>query len=126
MFKSKLKSMKGFSLVEVLVAVAIMVTVGVALLSALGTSSKILRITDSSETARDLAVAQIEHIKSEPYNVSSYSVDPDLFTVQSGYSATIAVTSLQPDGSIQRITVSVFQGSSSTPVYTLEGYRMRS
>jgi prepilin-type N-terminal cleavage/methylation domain-containing protein len=125
MLKNKLKAMNGFSMIEVLVAVAIMVTIGIALLSALGTSSKILRITDSSETARDLAVAQMEHIKSSSFDFGNYGVDTDLFNSGNGYSANIAVVSLNTEGSLQKITVSVFQGGGSTPVYTLTDYKMR-
>jgi Tfp pilus assembly protein PilV len=120
-----LKGQKGISLIEVIVAIAIMATVGIALLSALGTTSKVLIKTDSSETARDLSVAQMEHIKSLPFNVSTYDVDSSIFTSGSGCSANITVDSLKTDGSLQKITISVTRGGGSIPVYTLVGYRMR-
>jgi prepilin-type N-terminal cleavage/methylation domain-containing protein len=121
--KMKRKSQKGFSLIEVLIATALLAILGVAILGALGSASKILISTDSSENAKDLAVAQMELIKSAAYN-STYNVDSSsLFTAASGYSANITVQALKPDSSLQKVTISVFQAGKG--VYTLSDYRTR-
>jgi prepilin-type N-terminal cleavage/methylation domain-containing protein len=65
--KINLKSQKGFSLVEVLVAVAILSLVGVAYMSALSTSSKALLITDEQQTARNIAELQLEEREALSY-----------------------------------------------------------
>ncbi len=123
--KIHFKNQKGFSLVEVIIAVAIMSIIGVALFMSLGGASKILMKTDTAETARDLAVTQMERIKNAPYDLNSYVKDSALFNSTSGYDATIAVVSLKPDGSLQKITISVLWGGSASPSYVLTGYKMR-
>jgi prepilin-type N-terminal cleavage/methylation domain-containing protein len=120
--KIKRKSQKGFSLIEVLIATALLAILSVAILGALGSASKILISTDTSETAKDLAVAQMERIKSAPYN-STYTIDSSLFPTASGYSANITVQPVKPDSSLQKVTISVFQAGNS--VYTLTDYRTR-
>jgi prepilin-type N-terminal cleavage/methylation domain-containing protein len=119
------KSQRGFSLIEILVTLALISSLGVSLLAGLATSSVILNKTDLTETAKDLAVAQMEEIKSSPFNVSSYDEDSSLFTPESGYSANITVDSLNMDGNLQKITISVLKAGYSSPVYTLTDYRMR-
>jgi prepilin-type N-terminal cleavage/methylation domain-containing protein len=120
-----LNNQKGFSLIEVLISLAILALLGVAFLTALSGASKILLKTDTSETARDLAVAQMERLKSEPYNLRTYNVDSSLFTATNGYSANISVNSVKPDGSLQKITITVFQGTVATPAYVLTNYKAR-
>jgi prepilin-type N-terminal cleavage/methylation domain-containing protein len=74
-----MKSEKGFGLIEVLVAIAILATAGVAFLGGLTVSTKILIKTDTRETARDLAIAQMEYVKSMPYSTNDwqYTLSPD-------------------------------------------------
>jgi prepilin-type N-terminal cleavage/methylation domain-containing protein len=119
----RFNNQKGFSLLEVILAMAILAILLVGFGASLTGASKMLVLTDNSETARDLAIAQMERIKSETYDLSSYNADPDLFTASSGYSAIITVDSLKPDGRLQKVTVSIFQGTESIPAYVLTDYR---
>jgi prepilin-type N-terminal cleavage/methylation domain-containing protein len=80
----KRKGERGFSLVEVVVAVALMGIIGVMLAGALGTTSKILLSTDVNETAKNCAEAHMEYIKSLPYD-SSY-LPRDLSAAYPGFS----------------------------------------
>ncbi|MGA8848400.1 MAG: type II secretion system protein [Dehalococcoidia bacterium] len=62
---------RGFTLVEVLVAIALIGIVSVAILGALSTSSKVLSIADERTTAESLARRQMEYIKNQGYNAAS-------------------------------------------------------
>ena len=75
--KSLLKNEEGISLIEVLVALAILALIGVGFLSALATSSKAIIIADTRTTAESLARSQMEYVKDQPYSVEedwSYKV----------------------------------------------------
>jgi len=61
-------SSRGFTLVEVLIALAILGIVAVAFLSALATASTALILADERTTAESLTRAQLEYVKSQPYN----------------------------------------------------------
>jgi prepilin-type N-terminal cleavage/methylation domain-containing protein len=106
--KWRRNSDKGFTMIETLVAVAILATVGVALLSGLMLSTRALLKTDSSETGKDLAVAQMEYIKNLPYS-STYSPDSNLNPTSGGYSVEISTQSLKPDHSLQKVTVKILK-----------------
>jgi len=62
-----IKNEKGISLIEVLIALAIMALVAVAFLSGLTTASKALIIADERTTAESLARTQMEAVKAQPY-----------------------------------------------------------
>ena len=107
----------GFTLIEVLIAEALMGVVIVALLVTLANSYKIIRFSDSRETAKNFAEYQMEVIKHLPY-ASSYNpiATPSAYT---GYSASISVTPLLPRK--QLITVTI---SSNDETYTLSDYKV--
>ena len=58
----------GFTLIEVLIAVAILGLVAVAFLSALTTASMALILADERTTAESLARTQLEYVKSQPFS----------------------------------------------------------
>ncbi len=109
----------GFSLIEVLVATAILAIFVVVLVSALGTASRALIVNDSRQTAKNIAESQMEFIKRAPY---SFAYSPPA-PAESNFSSSISVTTLPGKGSnIQKITISVmFSGDAA---YTLEGYKV--
>lgn len=82
-------SSRGFTLLEILIAIALIGIVAVAILGALSTSSKVLSIADERTTAESLARRQIEYVKSQSYNaapdggVAIYSKIPN---IPAGYS----------------------------------------
>jgi prepilin-type N-terminal cleavage/methylation domain-containing protein len=59
---------RGFTLIEVLIALAILAIVAVAFLTALTTASTALILADERTTAESLTRAQLEYVKSQPYN----------------------------------------------------------
>ncbi len=65
----------GFSLIEVLMGVAIFAAIGVALMSGLSTGYKSLAISQERTFAEGLAKSQVEYIKSQEY-ISVANYDP--------------------------------------------------
>jgi len=62
-----MKSEKGFSMIEVMIAMVLMSIVAVAFLGAMGTASRAVFITDERATAESLARAQMEYVKEQVY-----------------------------------------------------------
>ena len=65
-----MKSEKGFSLVEVLVALALLGIIGAAFLGSLATASKSILIADERTTAESLARSQMENVKNQLYEIA--------------------------------------------------------
>ena len=109
-----MKNQKGFTLVEVIVAVALLATIGVGLITALGGATKVLLRADTHETARDLSEAQIEYVQNQTYQVTA----PDYaeISVPAGWAINTSATQIE-DG-IQEIRVAVFQGAEQKYVLT--------
>jgi hypothetical protein len=120
---TRARSQNGFSLIEVLLASFIIITVGVGLLAALTLTSRVVLKTDSRETARNLAVAQIEYIKSLDFSDSHYDYDPDLIPENSDYTvAVVDPPQALEDGHLQMITVVVSRRGSE--VCRLSDYKV--
>lgn len=66
---------KGFSLMEVMVAIALMGIVAVAFLGALSTGSKAIFIADERATAESLARTQMEYVRNRDY-ITALDYDP--------------------------------------------------
>ena len=62
-----IKNERGFSLIEVLIALAILGLVAVAFLSGLAIASKSIILADERTTAESLARSQMEYVKQQPY-----------------------------------------------------------
>jgi prepilin-type N-terminal cleavage/methylation domain-containing protein len=146
-----MKSQKGFGLIEVLISVAIIATAGIAFLGGLTISTKILTQTDTSETSRDLAVTQMEFVKSMPYSPNDWEYTlsttdlvstppkqpvwwtnpdslPSLLDSEkySGYSIKATAEKLDGnnDANIKSITIVVYKNN--TPKQTLVSYLFNS
>ncbi len=117
------QSEKGFTLIEILIAFFIIITVGVGLLAGLTLTSRVIIATDHQETARDLAVGEMEYIKSLSYNSAHYDCNPDLIPAGSGYAVSVVnpPPSLQ-DGNLQVITVIISRNGAE--VTRLAGYKV--
>ena len=116
----------GVTLIEAVVALAILGTIGVTFLSGLATTSKAAFIADEQATAESLAQSQMEWVKNAgySYNATAYSSAPIPSSKDYiNYSATIAAEPLHnPDDGIQKITVTVKR--SDEGVIKLEGYKV--
>ena len=58
---------RGFTLIEVVIAIALIGIIGAAILSALSTASLALIIADTRATAESIARTQMEDVKSQDY-----------------------------------------------------------
>ena len=117
----------GVSLLETIVAVALLGLVAVFFVNGLGTLSKSGLVLKEQALAEGAARSQMEYVKSQPYNsTAEYSAVP----VPSGYSANTTITPIDPatgdalspgvDSGVQKITVTVSRGGNS--LLTLSGY----
>lgn len=130
-FKKLNRRESGFTLIEIIVAVAILAILGVGLLGSLILSSQTLLRADTRETARDLAQAQMEDIQGQIYiDTASVIDDPTQYALLSSGGYTITATTGRVDTGagttidtgLQKITISV-QGPKGE--FTLVGYKVR-
>jgi len=102
------KNQRGFTLIEVLVAMAILGLVGVAFLVSLSIASKAIILADERTTSESLARSQIEYIKNQ-----SYSDDSWTYTVTSSQrSPTQQPSWWDPDNDIPPLLSSNYDGYS--------------
>ena len=122
---------RGFTMIEVVIAIALIGLIGVAVLSALSTASMALIIADERATAESLARSQMEYVKNSPYDNVNDPPEyfPDLGAVPDGYDIDIEAVRLDPEGDgteddddgIQKITVTVSRDGEVK--VTLEDYK---
>lgn len=131
---------RGVTLIETLVALAILGLIATAFLIALTTTSKATFTADERATALSLAQSQIEYVKSQDY--IDYSVDPhDVYNEITppegeGYSISFTAVPFDPvtglpygqtggiffkDDDIQKITVTIKR--LGREIITLEAYK---
>lgn len=114
-----MKNEIGTSLLETIVALALLGIIAVAFLSALATSSNARSIADEHASARILAESQLEDIKKQTY---AFSYDPVSIPAEyPGYSAAIDIDNLR-NGNIQKITVTIMHHDRD--IETLESYKV--
>ncbi len=119
-------SESGVTLIETLVALALLGIIAVPILSGLATTSKAAFTTDERATAESLARSQMEWVKNAGYvyNATEYSPAP----IPGGkdyinYSTVIIAEPLHnPDDGIQKIIITVKR--SDKVVITLKGYKV--
>ena len=127
---------KGLTLIEVLIAIAILGMIAVPFLTALSTSSRGIIIADERTTAESLVRSEMEYIKNSPYNSTGFSYQipatPDNpppwdesrtalddYYTDAGYSVNVTGVPINSttgaalpsgDKNIQNITVKVYHG----------------
>ena len=123
---------RGMTLIETLVAVALLGAVGVVFLTGLTVSSKAVMVSQERVAAESLAKSQMEYVKSSTYddvnNPPIYDVDPSL-PIPSGYSISVSAERLDPgeveggdDYGLQKIAVTVDRDGDTA--FTLVGYKV--
>lgn len=70
-----MKNEKGFTLIEVIVALALLGIISIAFLGALATASKAIIIADERATAESLARSQMEYVKNQVYSDNQWSYE---------------------------------------------------
>ena len=135
-----LKEEKGFTLISVVVAIALLGLVAVLFATGISTATKAVYLDDERATAEGLAKSQIESIKNQAYIDYSES-DHDTYSAistPSGYSIELDVVPFDPDTrtpyidqgggvydndkGIQEITVTIEHNDST--ILTLENYKL--
>ena len=125
-----MKNEKGFTLIGVVIALAILGVIAVGFLSGLAGASRALFTADERTTANNLAESQMEDVKNQDYD---YTNDPPQYTLLSdipdGYDIEIAAERLNPEGDevddddgIQKITVAI--DHHGREVMILEDYKV--
>ena len=103
-----MKSELGYSLIETLVALAILGIVAAIFLSGMATTTKANIITDKKATAESLVFSEIEYVKNYEYqyDASEYPVDPAL-AIPEGWAVPQPAVELlhATDDGIQKVTV---------------------
>ena len=112
---------RGVSVVEALVAVAILGTIVVGLVAIFGTGSLAVRVVDIAAAGERLATNQLEYIKSYPYDAGATGYP--LVDTPPGYELDVTVQPVPgADASIQKVTVAVsYEGE---VVLTVENYKV--
>jgi prepilin-type N-terminal cleavage/methylation domain-containing protein len=137
-------SSRGFTLIEVVIAIALIGIIAVAVLSALSTASISLIIADKRATAESLARSQLEFVKNQDYidysesGHEDYDVICDVVECPEDYTVEVVAEPIDPDtyqpypyiegegrfqqdDGIQKITVIVSYDGKE--VITMEGYK---
>lgn len=107
----------GTTLVELLVALAIIALAVTIFIAALSTGSLAVQTTDQLTTANHLTAVQLESIKNEAYDPGgAYTA----VTAPAGYTINITYSQIQPG--LQQVTVTVvYQGR---PLSTISNYKV--
>ena len=113
-----MKREKGNSLIEVLIALALLGTVSVLFLGGVINSSKARVSNDARSSAKIFAEGIIDSVKKMPYDVSYNVTTPAEFST---YSANLTVSTMANDN-IQKLTVVI--SHLSKQVLTLEDYKV--
>lgn len=117
----KVKSEKGFSLIETIVALALLATIGVSLFNGLATTSAARVSADEKVSSKILAEILMENVKKQSYSITgnyTYTI-PDEYT---GYSANFTVENIRNDY-LQKLTFTIYHRNDDT--FTLESYKSR-
>ncbi|MFC1934160.1 hypothetical protein ACFLWC_00470 [Chloroflexota bacterium] len=129
MFRVSTYRESGATLLETVVALAVLGTIAVTFLSGLVTTSKAAFMADERATAESLAQSQMEWAQNYTYFDAPYDYTSAAPTLTGedyvDYSANITAALLpghSSDDDIQKITVIVTR--SGEQVFTLEGYKV--
>lgn len=112
---------RGFTLIEVVIAIALVGVIAIAFLSALSTASTVLIIADERATAESLARSQMEYVKNSPKSASYPPSIPPGYE-EAGYSANITTSNVPLRTGLQKITIRIDRHDEE--LVTLVGYRL--
>lgn len=111
------KNEKGFTLIEVVIALLLLGIIASGFLMTLSTATKAILVADERTTAESLARSQMESIKEQPY-AGTYSI----IATPSDYEIVSPITVSELQVGLQKITVTV--NHDGEPVITLEDYKV--
>jgi len=113
-----MKSEKGITLLETVIALALLGIISLAFLSGLASTSTSRALTEERVSAKIFAEAQMEHIKKQSYTDNYTLITPDGFD---GYTANVTVVDFYYN--LQKITVTVYHHDDD--VYSLETFKVK-
>jgi prepilin-type N-terminal cleavage/methylation domain-containing protein len=97
------KGQRGFSLIEVVIAIGILGIVAVGVLAALRTATKTQITVDERQTAKNMAESQMEYVKGLPFGAAYAAMAMPGYD---GFTATVFADNITTrDANIQKITV---------------------
>jgi prepilin-type N-terminal cleavage/methylation domain-containing protein len=112
-----LKSQKGFTLIEVLISLAILGIIAIGCMRGLTAANKAVYYTESRETAKNVAESQMEFVKLSKFS-SSYTpytpATPPAYWSRYATTITVAPVPGNANQNIQKVTVTI----SYTDIYT--------
>lgn len=113
-----MKSEKGITLIETVMALALMSIICVSFLSGLATTSSSRALAEERVSAKILAEAQMENIRKQAYT-DNYS----LLTLEgyNGYSTNVTVVDFYYN--LQKITVTIYHHDDK--VFSLESFKSK-
>jgi prepilin-type N-terminal cleavage/methylation domain-containing protein len=114
-----IKTEKGFSLIEVLIAVGLVGLMAAAFLMAIATASKAVLLADERTTAESLAKSQIESIKEQEYDATGLYLP---ISTPENYEIVYPIDFMPLEDGLQKITVTIMH--QDKVVFTLEGYKV--
>lgn len=114
-----MKSEIGSSLIETVVALALLGITGAVFLGALATSSNSRFLADEHTSARIIAESQMENLKKQTY-AFSYD-DVPIPAEYPGFSAVVDINNIR-NGNIQKITVTIRHHDED--IEALESYKV--
>ena len=124
-----IRRQKGFTLIEVLVAVGILGFIGAGIAMALDTNYKSVAVLDQKTTGMNLAITHVEFIRETEF-AQDYSSVVASIVLPSQYESSINLeysddgddwTETYSGQTLQRIIVSISQGGS--PIYSMCTYK---
>jgi Tfp pilus assembly protein PilV len=119
--KARLRSERGFALMEALISVAILGMTLVVFIAGLSTGLLTTATADRLSTAHQLARSQIEYTKNDTYNAPPFTYPT--VVPPSGYGVTSVASSISGTNSnIELITVQVTRDGSV--VFALEDFKV--
>jgi prepilin-type N-terminal cleavage/methylation domain-containing protein len=124
----------GMTLIEVLIALAIMGLVAIVFLGGMQASYTSNTVNQQRVVAEDLAKSQLEYVKGQTYDPTNNPPQYLLMTgVPTGYYVQLTSARLDPksdgtgnDDGLQEITIKVYKGSdaSGSLLITVKGYKI--
>jgi prepilin-type N-terminal cleavage/methylation domain-containing protein len=127
-----IKSEKGFSLIETLIAIVLFGMIAVAVSLGLSMAARANIISDEQTTAESLARSQIEYIQKQPYDsINNPPVYSLVSNIPAGYSipAPLAIrldpknNGINNDDGLQKINITVLHGTKT--IFTMEDYKVK-